>query len=80
MARRYKDVWEKLKRYKEVTIRCRPHNVDTIVQAVKKEKAMENAPRVALELPALGKLQIKRNVNKGEITFRLLSMETAENL
>lgn len=80
MPRRYHDVWEQIKKYKKVTVKCKANKVATIVQAVQKEKARENAPRAALELPTYGKLEIKQDKEKGEIVFRLVSMELSENL
>jgi len=52
----------------------------TLIQAVKKEKAREVAPRRALELPVQGKLEIVRRRDKGEVEFKLVGFTRAENL
>lgn len=80
MARRYAEIWARLKEKKEVKIKCRPAKVATIVLAVRKEKARENAPRKALDLPSFGRLSITADEVKGFIIFKLLSEERAENL
>jgi hypothetical protein len=54
--------------------------MNTLIQAVKKEKAREVAPRRALELPIPGKLEITRHRDKGEIEFKLVSFNRSENL
>ena len=80
MARRYATIWAAIKKHRKVLIRCRPEKMVTLIQAVKKEKSKEVAPRRALDLPAHGKLEIKRWKDKGEVEFNLVSFERADNL
>lgn len=80
MARRYASIWEAIKKHRKVLIRCRPEKMATLIQAVKKQKSREVAPRRALELPAFGKLEIERRKDKGEVEFKLVSFNRAENL
>ncbi len=80
MARRYKELWDTLKIKKKVTIRCRPEKMPTIIQALMKEKSMENAPRKALDLPSFGRLEYKANKEDGTVTFKLVSEVLAETL
>ena len=80
LARRYASIWSALKKHRRILIRCRPEKMTTLIQAVKKEKAREVAPRRALELPAYGKLEIVRRRDKGEVEFKLVSFIPSENL
>lgn len=82
MASRYAPIWTQLKKDKKVVIKCRKEKAATLVQAVKKQKAKENAPRKALELPSFGHLQYKvKELVKGmaEITFTLVIANRAED-
>ena len=58
MTRRYRPIWLELKRHHKASVDCHPDKVATIIQAVKKEKSGENAPRKALELKAWDDLEI----------------------
>ena len=82
--RKYAKIWKHLKSHKICTIRCRATETSTFIQAVKKEKARENAPRRALELADFGRLIIKvssaRTDGKAEITFKLIPLGLANNL
>lgn len=83
LARRYAEAWQELKKTRSVTLRCHPEKVSTIIQAIKKEKARENAPRIALELPSFGKLSFvwKKVSDKfAEITFKLNIGNRAQDL
>lgn len=83
MASRYLSIWTQLKNKKKAVVRCRAAKAATLIQAVKKQKAKENAPKVALDLPSFGKLQVKsRELADGmaEITFNLTLLARAEDL
>lgn len=83
MSRRYASIWAELKAKKRVVIRCRAVKVRTLVQAVKKEKARDNAPRVSLDLPSFGKMEkVVKFIANGmaEITFFLTVVARAEDL
>ena len=80
MARHYASIWTAIKKHKRVKIKCRPEKMATLIQAVKKEKAREVAPRRALELPAYGKLEIIRRTEEGLVEFKLVSFLRSENL
>ena len=55
--RRYEELWQRIKKEKNVTIRCRAEKAQTIKQGVKKEKTREVAARKALDLPYAGSLE-----------------------
>lgn len=83
MARRYSTIWAELKSKKKVIVKCRAEKVRTLVQAVKKEKARENAPKTALDLPSFGLLRkAVRILENGmaQITFTLEPATRAEDL
>lgn len=83
MAKRYDVIWKAIKKGEEVKVKCREEKAATIIQGVKKLKAQENAPRVSLDLPSYGKLQILREkLTDGMmlLTFKRLVLTRAEDL
>lgn len=64
MARRYAELWNRIKKDKRCTVRCKPEKVNTIILCVQKEKSIENAVKHTLELPSFGRLKIKKEINK----------------
>jgi hypothetical protein len=62
MARRYEAIWENLKKIpvgQEVQVKCHATFVNTLKQAVMKEKSRETALREKLGMEAAGKMQIR---------------------
>jgi hypothetical protein len=83
VASRYKPIWEELKKKKETSVRCRAAKARTLIQAVKKQKAKENAPKVSLDLPSFGvmKTEIKELADgMVRVIFRLIPATRAEDL
>lgn len=69
--RRYEEIWQKLKLHKKLTIRCKVPLMDRVIQAVRKEKATENAAKRALQIPFYGELTVEKKEKDGKIIFGL---------
>lgn len=72
----YQDIWRALKDNtdKQVTVRCPPAHMETLIQAVKKIKSTENAARKRLDDPALphwGRLIVEKNKQERTVKFSL---------
>lgn len=73
--RKYEEIWEKLKRTKMdqwVMVHFKSdHQLQTIINMVKKEKCSANITRKRLDLPSFGKLVIKRDPEAKRVYFSL---------
>ena len=72
----YQDIWNALKNntQKEISVRCHPSHMETLIQAVKKVKSTENAARKRLDdpkLPHWGRLVVDKNVKEKTVKFSL---------
>ena len=75
MARMYEGIWDKLKtadieQWVEVRVKS-IDSIQTIINMVQNEKSRVNVTRKRLDLPAYGKLVIKREPEKHKVSFRL---------
>ena len=73
--RRYEGIWEKLKaadpeQWVIVTV-ASADRIQTIINMVQVEKSTANVTRKRLDLPAYGRLEIKREPAKKQVSFRL---------
>jgi len=75
MARHYADIWHKLKtadieQWVEVRV-VNVNSIQTVINMVQNEKSRANVSRKRLDLPAFGKLEIRREPEKKRVLFRL---------
>ena len=78
--RQYQQLWLDIKAKKDLTLAFTTEaRARTVTQAIKKEKARENAPRRALEIGSLGKLEISvhkayvgQHAGKWIVRFKLI--------
>lgn len=73
--RKYEVIWEKLKaadpdQWIVVSVSCEAQ-IQTIINMVQLEKSRANVARKALDLPAFGKLKIKREPKLLKVQFIL---------
>jgi len=62
MPRKYQPIWESIKAVKvgqEVPVRCHESSVNTLKNAVLKEKSLETASKKKLGMPFAGNLEIR---------------------
>lgn len=73
----YRDVWAALKNntQKTIVVRCPPGHMETLIQAIKKIKSIENSARKSLEdplqAPHYGRLKVKIDKEKQLVQFSL---------
>jgi len=72
----YQEIWEALKANTErtVIVNCKPYQIETLIQAVKKIKSTENAARKRLDDPSLphwGRLVVDADKQAGKVRFSL---------
>lgn len=73
--RKYEHIWRQLKErgsdgWIVVTVRSQ-ESIQTIINMVQNEKSAANVSRKRLDLPAYGKLEIRREPDKLRVSFRL---------
>lgn len=73
--RKYEHIWELLKKaepdqWVEVRVRS-DHQIQTIINMVQLEKSRATKYRKSLNLPLFGKLEIRRELDKLRVSFRL---------
>ena len=75
--RRYEVIWQKLKQAQAeqwVTVSASSvSQMQTIINMVQKEKSLAQVSRKRLDLPLFGKLEIKREPELKQVSFRLLN-------
>ena len=73
--RKYEVIWAQIREAEvDKWIHVDVKNVDmiqTIINMVQVEKSKQNVNRKRLDLPAFGKLEIKRELEKNRVSFRL---------
>jgi len=73
--RQYEGIWEKLKQANHdqwVEVRVKnPDQIQTIINMVQNEKSTANVSRKRLDLPAFGRLVIRREPDKKRVLFLL---------
>ena len=72
----YTEIWEALKSNPErsVVVNCKPYQMETLIQAVKKIKSTESAARKRLDDPSLphwGRLVVDADKQAGKVRFSL---------
>lgn len=77
MMRKYEVIWQKLKQAESeqwVIVRVSSASqIQSIINMVQKEKSLAQVSRKRLDLPAFGRLEIKREPNLKQVSFRLLN-------
>lgn len=75
--RRYEAIWEQIKnasadpeRWVQVTV-VHVDMIQTVINMVQVEKSRANVSRKRLDLPAFGKLEIKREPEVKRVSFRV---------
>jgi hypothetical protein len=73
--RKYEVIWEEIKNAevdKWVNVDVKDiAMIQTIINMVQVEKSAQNVNRKRLDLPAFGKLEIRRDLDKKRVSFRL---------
>lgn len=73
----YKDVWNALKNntQRTIVVRCPPGHMETLIQAIKKVKSIENSARKSLadpeSAPHYGRLKVKIDKENNLVQFSL---------
>ena len=73
--RKYEVIWERIKNadheaWTTVSV-ADASRIQTIINMVMREKSQAHLARKALDLPAFGKLEIKRDPDNKRVSFRL---------
>lgn len=72
----YQEIWDALKANgdRTIVVNCRPYQMETLIQAVKKIKSTENAARKRLDDPSLphwGRLIVEVDKDNCKVKFSL---------